>query len=207
MQFLKSFLDLIFPPHCEACRGLGPEAFCAECVKNVTYLTPSAFSHSVGEYAGSLKKAIHRFKFKGKTRLAEPLGILLVKYLSRNLDMNQVDLIVPVPLHEKRMKERGFNQAELLSLVLTKYYDVPTVAGTLFRVKHTHPQFDLPRADRFKNIRGAFEVKGGQIVGDKNILLVDDILTTGSTVGECTRVLKSAGARAVHILTLSRVVV
>jgi ComF family protein len=207
MKLFSSLLDLIFPPRCEACRSLGPEAFCADCAQNITYLTPSAFSHSVGEYAGPLKKAIHRFKFKKKTHLADPLGVLMVKYLSRNLDINLIDLVVPVPLHEKRMKERGFNQAELLSLVLTKYYDVPTVAGTLFRVKHTHPQFDLPRAERFKNIRGAFEVKGGQILQDKNILLVDDILTTGSTVGECTRVLKSAGARAVHILTLSRAVV
>lgn len=207
MQFLKSVLDLIFPPRCEACWSLGPEAFCDSCVKKINYLSPSAFSHSVGVYEGPLKKAIHRFKFKKKTRLAESLGVLMVKYLSRNLDMNLIDLILPVPLHEKRMKERGYNQAELLSLVLTKYYDVPTVSGALFRVKHTHPQFDLPRAERFKNIRGAFEVKGGQLLRDKNILLVDDILTTGSTVAECTRVLKASGAGSVHILTLSRAVV
>jgi len=207
MQFLKSVLDLIFPPRCEACRSLGPEAFCDDCVKKINYLSPSAFSHSVGVYEGPLKQALHRFKFKKKVRLAEPLGALLVKYLSRNLDMNRIDLIIPVPLHEKRQRARGFNQAELLSHVLTKYYDVPTVSGLLFRIKATHPQFDLPRAERIKNVRGAFAVKGGPLIKDKNILLVDDILTTGSTVSECTRVLKASGATSVHILTLSRAVV
>jgi ComF family protein len=206
MQFIKAFLDLIFPPRCEVCRGLGPEALCEKCQKKINFLSPSAFIHSVGVYEGPLKTAIQRFKFKKKINLAEPLGVLLVKYLSHNLDMNLVDLIVPVPLHERRVRERGFNQAELLSHTITKYYDVPTVSGALFRTRETHPQFDLPRAERIKNVRGAFEVKGGSLLRDRSLLLLDDIYTTGSTVSECTRVLKAAGARQVHVLTLSRAI-
>ena len=205
MQFIKSLLDLIFPPRCEVCRAIGQEELCENCIKKITFLRPSAFVHSVGAYEGTLKSAILRFKFKKKLDLAGPLGILMVKYLSRHLDMNGIDFIVPVPLHIKRFKQRGFNQSELLAHVVTRYYDVPTVSGLLFRARQTHPQFDLPRTERFKNIKGAFEVKGANLLKSKSILLLDDIYTTGSTVSECTRVLRENGANNVHVLTLSRV--
>jgi ComF family protein len=204
MQFVKSLLDLIFPPRCEVCRTIGPDEFCENCAKKITFLKPSAFIHSVGAYEGTLKSAILRFKFKKKISIAEPLGILMVKYLSRHLDMNNIDFLVPVPLHITRFKQRGFNQSELLGHSITKYYDIPTVSGLLFRTRETHPQFDLPLVERFKNVRGAFEVKGSNLLKGKNILLLDDIYTTGSTVSECTRVLKESGANNVHVLTLSR---
>jgi len=206
MDLFKTILDLIFPPRCEVCRGLGPETFCENCRKKISFLRPSAFTHSVGIYEGALKSAIWRFKFKKRTALADPLGVLMVKYLNHHLEMNEIDLVVPVPLHERRLRERGFNQSELLSHVISKYYDIPTVSGVLFRTKETHPQFDLPREQRLRNVRGAFELKGASLLKDRDILLVDDIYTTGSTVSECTYVLKSGGARKVHVLTLSRAV-
>ncbi|HTY12752.1 MAG TPA: ComF family protein [Candidatus Omnitrophota bacterium] len=205
MQFIKTLSDLIFPPRCQVCRGVGPRSLCPDCESKVNYLSPSAFVHSVTVYDDVVKKAIHRFKFKKKLELSEPLGRMMVKYLSRHLNMSGIDLIVPVPLHRNRFTQRGFNQAEVLSHELTRHYGVPTVSGMLFRVKETAPQFDLPRAERFKNVRGAFEVKGKGMLKDRNVLLVDDIYTTGSTVSECTRVLKDGGARNVHVLTLSRV--
>ncbi len=204
MQFLRILLDIVFPPRCEVCRRMGAEALCESCEKKITFLRPTAFIHSVGIYESALKSAILRFKFKKRANLAEPLGILLVKYINHNLDMNDVDFIVPVPLHERRLRERGFNQSELLAHVITKYYDVPTISGLLFRARETHPQFDLPRTERLKNVRGAFEVKGSNLLKEKNLLLLDDIYTTGSTVSECTRVLKEGGAQKVHVLTLSR---
>jgi ComF family protein len=118
--------------------------------------------------------------------------------------VNNIDFLVPVPLHLKRLKQRGFNQSELLAHIVTKYYDIPTVSGLLFRVKDTHPQFNLPRTERFKNVRGAFEVKGTPFLKGKSVLLIDDIYTTGSTISECTRVLRENGANNVHVLTLSR---
>jgi ComF family protein len=145
-------------------------------------------------------------KIKKKTALADPLGRLIVKYLEHNLDMKHIDIIIPVPLHESRYRQRGFNQAELLSRVVSVHYNVPTVTGILNRVRETLPQFDLPRPDRFKNIRGAFDIMGAPIIKGRNILLIDDIYTTGSTVSECTRVLKTSGAQNVHILTLSRTI-
>jgi len=206
MQFVKTLIDLVFPPRCGVCGAVGQEDICSECLKKISFLRPTAFVHSVGAYEGPLKSAILRFKFKKKANLAEPLGVLMVKYLSRHLDMNKIDFIVPVPLHQSKFNERGFNQSELLSHVITKYYDVPTVSGMLFRTRRTFPQFDLPRMERFKNIKGAFEVKGANLLKERSVLLVDDIYTTGSTISECTRVLKDGGAGNVHILTLSRAV-
>jgi ComF family protein len=158
-------------------------------------------------YEGVLKKAILKYKFKRRLALSDPLGALMVKYIERNMYMKMIDLIVPVPLHHSRMKERGFNQAEFLAHVISKYYNVPTVSGMLFRVRETHPQFNLPKRDRFMNVRGAFEIKGSAFAREKNILLVDDIYTTGATTSECTRVLKNSGASSVHVLTLSRALI
>lgn len=131
----------------------------------------------------------------------------MVKYLSSNpaLELKEIDVIIPVPLHRKRLRERGFNQAELLARVVSKYYERPVVSA-LERVKDTRAQFDLPREDRFKNITGAFKVSDSKSVYNKRILLLDDIYTTGSTIAECSKALRTAGARRIEILTLARAV-
>lgn len=184
----------------------GDNLLCKNCITQITYLKPAAFFHAVGEYDGVLKKAIKRFKFQKRKHLAKPLGNLMIEYLNHHLWKDALDLIIPVPLHENRLRERSFNQAELLATNITEMTDIPTVSGLLFRKRHTHPQFNLPRAQRLQNVRGAFEIKGKKLIQDKNVLLVDDIYTTGATVAECTKVLKEAGAKSVHILTLSRAV-
>jgi ComF family protein len=170
-------------------------------------MKPHLGIHSVSVYEGALRSAIHRFKFKKRKRLAEPLGILLVKYLSSSpsVEMKEMDVIVPVPLHRKRLRERGFNQSELLARVIGRYYEIP-IASALERIINTRAQFDLPRAERFKNISGAFKVREIKSVYNKRILLLDDIYTTGSTIAECSKSLKTAGARRIEVLTLSRAV-
>ena len=207
MRWLNDLLSLIFPPRCEVCRKGSPEVLCTECFRQIKFMHPHLGIHSVSVYEGVLRSAIHRFKFKKRKRLAEPLGILLVKYLSSSplLEMKEMDVIIPVPLHPKRLKERGFNQAELLAKTISKYYEIP-VAAALERTKNTQAQFDLPRTERFKNISGAFKVSDVKSVYNKNILLLDDIYTTGSTIAECSKALKTAGARRVEVLTLSRAV-
>lgn len=203
MQFLKTLLDLVFPPRCQACRAISEELLCEECLARINYLEPSAFVHAVGVYEGPLKKAIWRFKFDNKPELAAPLGKLMARYLEQHLNTKELDLFIPVPLHEKKKRQRGYNQAELLSLELTKALDLPTISGLLFRTRETHHQFDLPRAERYHNVKDAFQVKGAALLVGKKVLLVDDIYTTGSTIAECTRALKEAGAEKIHVLTLS----
>ena len=179
----------------------------ADCESQVQFMKPQLGIYSASVYAGVVRKALHRFKFQNRKKLAEPLGILLVRYLScaPGLRMEEIDLIVPVPLHPRRHKQRKFNQAELLAKMVGKYYEVPVIPA-LARTKDTKPQFDLPREARFSNIKGAFKVADPKAVYNKRILLLDDIYTTGSTIAECSRALKIAGVRAVEVLTLSRAV-
>ncbi len=137
--------------------------------------------------------------------LSKPLGEIIIKYIKNNMaNISSMDFIVPVPLHKNRHQERGFNQSDLLSHEISHHFGIPTVSGLLHRVRETKPQFDLPRKERFQNVKGAFEVKSKNIVKDKKILLFDDIYTTGSTIYECTRALRDGGASQVYVLTLSR---
>lgn len=204
---LRALLDLIFPPACEVCRKRGEEVLCPDCFGQIRFMKPQLGIYCVSAYEGVLRTALHRFKFQKRKNLADPLGILLVKYLSHTpgIKMEEIDGIVPVPLHPRRQRQRGYNQAELLASVVSRYYEVPVVSA-LERMKNTHPQFDLPREARFENVKGAFRVVDSRAVYNKAVLLLDDICTTGSTIAECSKALKTAGARRVEILTLSRAV-
>lgn len=204
-MWIKSLLNLVFPPRCEVCRKIGEQALCPECFQQIKFMKPQFNVHSVAVYDGVLREALHRLKFKKKKSLVEPLGILLVKYVTSmpSLNLREIDYLVPVPLHWKRERERGFNQVELIAKVLSRYFEIPVI-NALQRIKETQPQFDLPREERLRNVVGAFKISDPKLVYNKRILLLDDIYTTGATVAECCRVLKIGGARRVEILTLAR---
>jgi ComF family protein len=206
-MWIKVLLDLLFPPRCEVCRQPSEQVLCSSCFNQIKFMKPGLGIYSVAAYEGVLKEALLRFKFKKRKSLAEPLGILLVKYLSclPSFSWKEIDTLVPVPLHPRRERKRGFNQVELLAKVLGRYCG-KSVVNALVRIRDTHPQFDLPRAKRFANVAGAFKVSDSRLVYQKGILLLDDIYTTGATLAECCKVLKTAGARLVKVLTLARAV-
>ena len=112
------------------------------------------------------------------------------------------DLLIPVPLHPKRLKHRGFNQALLLAQA---FPEAPLAREAVVRMRHTQPQVGLNPKERQDNVKGAFAVPDPALVKGKNVLLIDDLFTTGSTVKECARVLRKAGARRVEVLTVARV--
>jgi len=114
-------------------------------------------------------------------------------------------MIVPVPLHIKKLRQRGFNQSAILARALKKKWRIPLNYFLLKRAKFTLTQTGLDKKEREKNIKGAFEVTSAKDVKDKNIILVDDVYTTGATVNECAKTLRKAGAKDVAILTLARV--
>ncbi|OGC34425.1 hypothetical protein A2311_00090 [candidate division WOR-1 bacterium RIFOXYB2_FULL_48_7] len=206
-MWFEQFLDLIFPPNCEVCRTRHPAALCPDCYSQIKFMRPQMGVYSAAAYQGVVKEAITRLKFHGRKRLAEPLGILFVRYLSQAPDfsMKEIDCLAPVPLHPRRLRQRGFNQVELLAEVVSKYFEVPIIK-TLQRVKNTHPQFDLPKEQRKENIKNAFRVRHDQAVANKRVLLLDDIYTTGATIGESGRVLLEAGAKNVAVATLARAI-
>ena len=206
-RLLDSCLDLIFPPRCEVCRNNSHETLCQDCFGQIKFMKPHLGIHGVSIYEGPIRTAIHRFKFNKRIALAEPLGIIMVRYLCNTpmLEMDEIDIIVPVPLHKYRHRQRVFNQAELLAKVVGKYFETP-VASALERHKNTKAQFELEREQRYINITGAFRVVDSQAIFNKRVLLLDDIYTTGATIAECSKTLKIAGAKRVEILTLSRAI-
>lgn len=170
-------------------------------------------ARSFGLYIGKLRQVVLRLKFAGDARLGVRLGELLApvwEYLPHRSDLGAT-VIVPVPLHAARRRERGFNQSELLAAglvrALPEQKDVaaPTVAKTcLLRHRATPPQTGLSVAARRENLRGAFAVVNKECVCGRAIVLIDDVMTTGSTLSACARELKRAGATMVVGLTLAR---
>ena len=167
---------------------------------------PGVFNRAraTGIYDGSLKIAIHAIKFKGKTSLAAPLGGLLFDTYRQYWRAGDIDIIAPVPLHRRRFRQRGFNQAYLLARQWALPAETVMVRDLLSRNRATAPQTGLDRRQRRINIKNAFSLtRPGQSVG-KRVLLVDDVLTTGATADACAAVLIQDGAERVDVLTLAR---
>ncbi len=219
-------LDLLFPVRCGGCGRAGdllcpaclaqvqpvPQPVCTRCGRPVS--APGRCSdcaagqfrvsaiRSAAVYAEPLSQAIHRFKYEGRPELHEPLGQLMAGYWrSRTVT---VDLVAAVPLHENRLRERGFNQSELLAAVLCREAALPLLApGVLCRQRDTPQQMLLGPAERRANVRDAFTWAGPPLDGRK-ALLIDDVATTGSTLEACAEALLKAGAGKVWALTVAR---
>lgn len=156
---------------------------------------------SVLLFEGPARAAIHYFKYRQAQELAKPLGGLLAEYwLSHPI---QVDLIVPVPLHPSRLRVRGYNQAALLAQQLGQRAGLPVDEGALRRIRATASQMRLDARQRRQNVRGAFRCPDGRVRGQQ-VLLIDDVCTTGATLEACADALRAGGAKAVWALTLAR---
>jgi ComF family protein len=201
----------ISPPVCPCCGSpfaspvalaYSPEHLCGACREN-----PPAFdsARAVGYYQGVLVEAIRLFKYQSKTRLGRHLAALLADQARRMPQVREgVDVVLAVPLHRARLRQREFNQSLLLAHRLGRELSAPLLIDALERSRWTRPQVELDGEERRKNVRKAFTVKRPDQIEGRRILLVDDVYTTGATVNECAKVLKKAGAQAVHVLTLAR---
>jgi ComF family protein len=147
---------------------------------------------------------LQRYKYNRDVSLARPLARLLAERLP--LPLCAYDVMMPVPLHPRRLRWRGFNQAQLLAAIVACGSGVPVDAFSLCRIRATAPQVQLTEAQRRRNVARAFRVVRPQRVRGQRVLLFDDVYTTGATVGECSRVLLQAGARGVDVLVLARAV-
>lgn len=190
-----------------ACRGCGypagPSAVhredCFRCRGGKLGLTGAAM---VARYRGGTKEVIKSLKFRGETTLAGMIAELMTARWRESEFYGKADFILPVALHKKRKRWRGFDQALLLSKAISERSGLPVREGILLRIKETPPQAMLRRAERLKNLEGAFQAKG-DLKGAK-IVLVDDVMTTGATMAECARVCRAAGAARIYALTFAR---
>jgi len=161
---------------------------------------------SFGAFDGALRELIHLFKYGGVVPLATPLASLLGIVVHNEPTLAAVDVVVPVPLHPRRQRLRGYNQAEYLARKLANQLALPLDARSFVRIRDTASQTGLTPRQRRENVRGAFAVRARSPFDAKRILLVDDVCTTGATLNACARTLKRAGASEVQAVTLARVV-
>jgi len=163
-------------------------------------------ARALGAYEGSLQEAIHRWKYEGKTYLTPLFAKWMAEGLNRYWEPHSFDLLIPVPLHRQRLIERGFNQVLLLVREISFRTGIPYRKTILQKKKPTIPQVTLSGLERERGLRGAFHVIGGEELVGKSVLLVDDVYTTGATVNECSKMLRSGGAKGVDVLTLAHAI-
>src|SRR5216110_3892525 len=196
----------IVAPFCETCsepfEGSITSAFtCANCAHRTIY-----FDAAVAAYRGRgiVRQIIHEFKYGRQIHLRHLVGRWLNSALDdERLRQSHFDVIVPVPLHPARQRERGFNQASLLAELLSAQTSI-RCKPLLKRIRYTTTQTALDRSERMDNLHNAFRLRKNADVRGLCVLLIDDVLTTGSTLSECARVLKRAGAISVHAATAAR---
>lgn len=231
-ELAAGLVDLVYPPVCAVCGAGGGAVLCdacraqfeaaqGACVRCGAALGSAGYAqlcpacergvsrrfsriHAAGVYGGPLRGAILALKYGRRRRLAEPLGEFLAERLGADVEEPSAYLLIPVPLHPSRFRERGFNQSELLARVVGSSLGCRVERDLMKRVRRTKPQASLPAYERAANILGAFAVPRPERVAGRRVLLVDDVVTTMSTVNECARVLADAGVAEVRIAAVAR---
>jgi len=234
-EAMARLFGIIYPAFCGSCGcGLGPgeRFFCTACAGSAEFLS-SPFCTACGRpflsratsdhlchecmkkrpsydmaraqaiYKGVVKEAIHLYKYRPVRSLKGYLGDFIEEGSQKWFP--DANLAVAVPLHKMRLRQRGFNQSLFLAQRASRALGIGLSVDGLARVKNTRPQVDLDRGEREANVRGAFKVVKPEEFKGRNVLLVDDVYTTGATVKECAKVLRSAGADKVCVLTVARV--
>lgn len=191
---------------CLACgrffEGAGESHLCGDCLGQAP---PFTRHRSCAKYEGVVKEVILLFKYRGNEILGKYLADLVFRSLGGEDDLwDGVEAIVPVPLHPKKLKKRGYNQAAVLARRLAGLKGIDLVENRLLKVRNNPAQTSLDAAEREDNVRGAYRVKKADSLKGRVVLLVDDVFTTGATIGECSRALKRAGVREVRAVTVAQ---
>lgn len=194
-----------FPPFCQKCsrhlKEANPLNLCPDCQRARHYFDRAWAAVLYNEPMHTL---IHQFKYQNKTGLRKLFAGLLLSFIEKySIDMSAYDIIVSVPLHPTRLRERGYNQTEFLAESLSKEFHLAIISKNLSRMRHTKNQALLGKKERWTNIQGAFKINDPSGFQKTSVLIVDDLFTTGATASEAARLLKEAGAKKVDVLTLS----
>jgi len=199
-ECIKTFRIIDEENSCPVCgRWVGKKTICGECIENDRGFIEGRYGFS---FEGNLREAIHAFKFQGRKDVGKALVSLLEDKI-KGLDC-VCDVIIPIPITNKRLKERGFNQSFIISEIVSKIINKPVYHSILIKKLETIDQYKLNRDERKKNIKGAFTVKNGEKIKGKGILLVDDLFTTGATVKEASLTLKRSGVERLYLFALAR---
>lgn len=214
MRLFDFFLDLIYPRKCVFCgKVLEKNDICDDCIKNLPYTNGEGIYQKFAfvkkcvsplYYEGKVRDSIIRYKFMNSTSYSVRYGAIMSECVENNLDCGSIDVISYVPLSRKRLRRRGYNQAQLIAGEISSRLDIPCMP-VLRKIKNNPAQSKTRNSkQRAKNVSGVYEVLDPKFVKDKCILLIDDVVTTGSTLSECARMLGKASAKTVFCATLAR---
>jgi len=185
-------------PICRMCGKPLPSDEAMNCGECLTEEPAFQYARSYGLYEDVLKRGINLFKYHGKKRLSKPLAEFLLQ-----MDLPSADAVIPVPVHRKRLRQREFNQSALLAREVAKKQDAELIINCLVKTRDTQPQVGLSSEQRKTNLRGVFANNDNESVRAKDVILVDDVATTGTTIRECSKVLKKAGAATIYAISLA----
>lgn len=211
---LEFVLNFLFPPVCSVCGKVDKNWLCPNCQKRVERLEKSCIMEMehkkyekllyIFQYESLVRKLILRYKFLNQAYLNHFFAQMIAKNVENRKLLQQYDIIIPVPMHQKKMQKRGYNQTELVTNELSRILKIPAKNDILLKVVNTVTQSKLGGKARQSNIQHAFFVKKDIEVEGKKIILLDDIYTTGATSQECSRVLKEAGAAEILVVVLAK---
>lgn len=222
----RRFLEILFPPICLNCRSYlrdtkeGEDLLCGGCFGSIkiysnVFRPDTRFNLiAVSSYENTaLKELIHHFKYNGFLAVRTPIKKLITRWLDANQELASSflgpgSLIIPVPLHKRRLRERGFNQAEIIAEILSRHLNLPLEDGLLRRIRETRPQIKMKNEEeRQKNLRGSIVIKqGGEAVlfQYQNVILVDDVYTSGATAKEVVAAIRRAGIRNITVFAIAK---
>lgn len=206
-------IDLIYPPVCGICEQINKKNLCKKCeieikkyqLNDIEKVNDKNYDYQIKilKYENIIRKKIIDYKFNEKSYLYKTFGKIILNNKKIYSFLKKYDIILCVPMYKEKKKQRGYNQAELITKELAKKLHIDMSLDNLVKIKDTKKQSTLTKTERMQNLKNAFEVKNKGILKNKNVILFDDIFTTGSTVNECCNVLKKAGAKGIAVLTLA----
>jgi len=218
-EISQAALNLVFPISCQACgKNLpcGSKIYlCKDCFEKLKLGSPplctladknSFFKQAwhCCKYEGLIKELVHKFKYNKKLYLKNTLICLLHAFTVDNIQYKGVDTVTAVPIHISDKRKRGFNQSDILAKGLSLQLNLEYAKRSILKLRRTKKQINLKKAERLKNIKNAFAPGDVTPFKGKNVLLVDDVFTTGATVNECSKILTEYGANSVSVLTLTK---
>lgn len=214
-KFTNFLLELFFPKFCFGCQTEG-SYLCQDCQATLEILKiHQHYSNqnfkdlyfAIPYQSRLIKNLIQKFKYEPFIKeLTKPLSVLIIEHfqlLDKQPNFEDYN-IIPIPLEKRKLKRRGFNQAEEISKEISSFLKIPLISNCLIKIKETSPQVELSDKQRKENIKGAFSCQRPEMIKGKKILLVDDVYTTGSTMTECAKVLRTAGAKEIIGLVVAR---
>ena len=216
MNFWDKALFLIFPPVCGICEKIGESYLCEECVeklekeKMIVSKIEKHLSEDIIEYCylfcyeGMIRQKILQYKFQNKAYLSKMFFEFFVKNEKVCRFLEKYDIIISVPMSKKKKSQRGYNQSELIAKQISKYTKISFENQVLIKYQENNTQSTLTKKQRLENVKNVYKIQNEQKIKEKNILLFDDIYTTGATAKECAKVLKKAGAKTVGVLTIAK---